>query len=247
MIEQGKFLEMLREIMEVARVQNNRISKDELSRLLGEVSLSEEQFESVYAYLAENKIEVEGFVYIPPKREVEIPEEEKVTKEDSIYLKMYKEELQEVEYLTKEEKEELLRELTAGEESNKQRLINGFLHDVLTIVQKHKNKGVTVEDLIQEGNISLVLAVNGLEELEEAVEEEYILTAIEDGIIAAIDEIKNEETEEDTIVAKANLIREAAKYLEEDFGRVPSVQELQEYTKIPQDEIRDILDLSKEQ
>ena len=247
MIEQGKFLEMLREIMEVARVQNNRISKDELSRLLGEVSLSEEQFESVYAYLAENKIEVEGFVYIPPKKEVEIPEEEKVTKEDSIYLKMYKEELQEVEHLTKEEKEALLRELTAGEESNKQRLINGFLHDVLTIVQKHKNKGVTIEDLIQEGNISLVLAVNGLAELEEAVEEEYILTAIEDGIIAAIDEIKNEETEEDTIVAKANLIREAAKYLEEDFGRAPSIQELQEYTKIPQDEIRDILDLSKEQ
>lgn len=246
MIEQGKFLEMLKEIMEVARVQNSRISKDELSRLLGEVLLSEEQFESVYAYLAENKIEVEGFIYVPPKKEAVIPEEEKVTKEDSIYLKMYKEELQEIEYLTKEEKEELLRELAAGEETNKQRLINGFLHDVLTIVQKHKNKGVTVEDLIQEGNIGLIMAVNGLAELEEGVEEEYVLKAIEDGVIAAIDEIKNEETEEDTIVAKANLIREAAKYLEEDFGRVPSVQELQEYTRIPQDEIRDILDLSKE-
>ena len=157
MIEQGKFLEMLKEIMEVARVQENRISKEELAKLLGDVELSEEQLESVYAYLAENRIQVEGFVYVPPKKEVEIPEEEKVSEEDSIFLKMYKEELQEVEHLSKEEKELFIQELAAGNDSNKQHLINGFLHDVITIVQKYKNKGVRVEDLIQEGNMWMFL------------------------------------------------------------------------------------------
>lgn len=244
MIEQEKFLEMLKEIMEVAKVQGNRISKDELARLLGDVELSEEQFESVYAYLAENKIEVDGFVYVPPKKEV--PEEEKVSKEDSIYLKMYKEELQEVEQLTKKEKEEILRELVAGEERNKQRLLNGFLHDVITIVQKYKNKGVRVEDLIQEGNMGLVMAVSELEGRMEALEESYLLDVIEHAIVTAIDEASTEESEEDAIVAKANLIREAAKYLEEDLGKVPSVQALEDYTKISQEEIRDILNLSKE-
>ena len=246
MIEQGKFLEMLKEIMEVARVQENHISKEELANLLGDVELSEEQFNSVYAYLAENKIQVEGFVYVPPKKEVEIPEEEKVTEEDSIFLKMYKEELQEVEHLTKDEKEVFLGELVRGEESNKQHLINGFLHDVITIVQKYKNKGVRVEDLIQEGNMGLVMAVNELEGVAEAVEEAYLLNVIEHAIVAAIDEESNEESEEDTIVAKANLIREAAKHLEEELGQAPSVKELQEYTKITEEEIRDILNLSKE-
>lgn len=246
MIEQGKFLEMLKEIMEVAKVQDNRISKEELAKLLGDVELSEAQFESIYAYLAENKIEVDGFVYVPPKKEVEIPEEEKVNEEDSIYLKMYKEELQEVEHLSKEEKEKFLAELVAGDEKNKQRLMNGYLHDVITIVQKYKNKGVRIEDLIQEGNMGLVMAVEELEGRMEALEESYLLDVIEHAIVAAIDEEANEESEEDTIVAKANLIREAAKYMEEDLGRAPSVQELEDYTKISQDEIRDILNLSKE-
>ncbi|MBR3771408.1 MAG: hypothetical protein IKL07_03985 [Clostridium sp.] len=246
MIDQAKFLEMLQEIMEVARVQENRITKDELASLLGETKLSEQQFESVYAYLAENKIEVEGFVYMPPKKEVEVPEEEKVNKEDSIYLKMYKEELQEVEHLTKEEKEAMLRELAQGEDKNSQHLINGFLHDVIAIAPKYKNKGVTIEDLIQEGNMGLMMAITELSSQTDAADEAYVLKAIEAAMVAAIDELANEESEEDTILAKANLIREAAKFLEEDFGHAPSVEELTNYTKLPQDEIRDILNLSKE-
>lgn len=245
MTDKGKFLEMLKEIMEVASVQNNRISKEELAKMLGEVELSDEQYQAVYAYLAENRIEVEGYIYIPPKKEVEIPEEEKVSIEDSLYLKMYKEELQEVEHLSKEEKEALIREVAAGKKDNVQRLINGYLHDVLTIVQKYKNKGVRVEDLIQEGNMGLIVTVDNLAKQEE-VSHDYLLKVIEDAIITAIDEIKNKESEEDAIVAKANLIREAAKYLEEDCGRAPSIPELEKYTKIPQDEIRDILNLSKE-
>ncbi|SET56627.1 sigma factor [[Clostridium] polysaccharolyticum] len=246
MIEQGKFLEMLKEIMEVAKVQENRISKDKLAKLLGDVELSEQQFEAVYAYLAENKIEVEGFVYVPPRKEIEVPEEEKATEEDSVFLKMYKEELQEVEHLSKEEKELFLQELSKGEDRNQKRLINGFLHDVITIVQKYKNKGVRVEDLIQEGNMAAVMAIDRLLESGEAVDEAYMLTVIEDAIVTAIDEETSQESEEDTIVAKANLIREAAKHLEEDMGRAPSVKELEDYTKISEEEIRDILNLSKE-
>lgn len=245
MTDKDKFLEMLKEIMEVASVQNNRISKEELAKMLGEVELSDEQYQAVYAYLAENRIEVEGYIYIPPKKEVEIPEEEKVSAEDSLYLKMYKEELQEVEHLSKEEKEALIREVAEGKEDNIQQLINGYLHDVFAIVQKYKNKGVRVEDLIQEGNMGLIVTVDNLAKQEE-VSDDYLLKAIEDAVITAIDEMKNKESEEDAIVAKANLIREAAKYLEEDGGRAPSIAELEKYTKIPQEEIRDILNLSKE-
>ena len=117
---------------------------------------------------------------------------------------------------------------------------------IQNIVQKYKNKGVRVEDLIQEGNMGLVMAVNELEGVAEAVEEAYLLNVIEHAIVAAIDEESNEESEEDTIVAKANLIREAAKHLEEELGQAPSVKELQEFTKITEEEIRDILNLSKE-
>lgn len=241
MIDQVKFLEMLKEIMEVARVQDNTITKQELEGLMGDVKLSDEQLESVYAYLAENKIEVAGFVYTPPK--AEIPEEEKISEEDSIFLKMYKEDLQEVERLDENEKAALLKELLLGNEDVKERILNGYLHEVIKVVQKHKNKGVKVEDLIQEGNLGLMTALQNVPDSFDE-DSDFLVTAIEDAIIAAIDENSEDSSSENTIVAKANLIREAAKYLEEDLGRAPGFAELAEYTKISKDEIRDILNLA---
>lgn len=241
MIDQVKFLEMLKEIMEVARVQDNTITKQELEGLMGDVKLSDEQLESVYAYLAENKIEVAGFVYTPPK--AEIPEEEKISEEDSIFLKMYKEDLQEVERLDDNEKAALLKELLLGNEDVKERILNGYLHEVIKVVQKHKNKGVKVEDLIQEGNLGLMTALQNVPDSFDE-DSDFLVTAIEDAIIAAIDENSEDSSSENTIVAKANLIREAAKYLEEDLGRAPGYAELSEYTKISKDEIRDILNLA---
>jgi len=241
MIEQGKFLEMLQEIMEVARVQDNTITKQELQSLLGDVNLSEEQMESVYAYLAENKIEVVGYVYNPPKKEV--PEDEKINEEDSVFLKMYKEDLQEVELLTEEERAVLLKELLQGNEDVKERILNAYLHEVIHVAQKHKNKGVKIEDLIQEGNLGLMAAMDDIPEELEA-EGDFLINAIENAVIAAVDLRSETKSSEDTIVAKANLIREAALYMEENLGRAPSFAELADYTKLSEEEIRDILNLA---
>ncbi len=246
MIEQGKFLELLKEIMEIAKTQDNVVTKEELKKLLGDVELSEQQMESVYAYLAENKITVQGFKYVPPTAEKEdIPKDEQISEEDSMYLKMYKEDLQKVAHLTEEVKEDMFRQLFSGDDYVKPQLLNALLHDVLEVAYKYKNKGVNMEDLIQEGNIGLMYAMEVLPENYEGSGMEYILEKIEAAVVAAVDEMKEDENYEDAIVAKANLIREAAKYLEEDLGRAPSVKELQEYTKIPEDEINDIIHLSK--
>ena len=69
MEEQLKFLEMLREIKEIGRAQQNKMSREEISRYLGENQLSGEKLEAVYQYLGENGIKVEGFEYIPAQKD----------------------------------------------------------------------------------------------------------------------------------------------------------------------------------
>ena len=61
-----------------------------------------------------------------------------------------------------------------------------------------------------------------------------------------IDETTTEKDWESTVLAKTNLLHEAAKYMTEEMGRVPTIEELSEYTKIAREEIKDIMGLSED-
>lgn len=67
MENQGKLIEMLQEMKEIAHSQNNYLTKNEIANYLGDTVLSKEQLQAVYHYLGENHIEVEGYVYIPDR------------------------------------------------------------------------------------------------------------------------------------------------------------------------------------
>ena len=71
MENQGKLIEMLQEMKEIAQSQNNYLTKNEIAKYLGDTVLSKEQLQAVYHYLGENHIEVEGYVYIPDRIEEE--------------------------------------------------------------------------------------------------------------------------------------------------------------------------------
>ena len=61
-----------------------------------------------------------------------------------------------------------------------------------------------------------------------------------------IDEMTESKDWESAMLAKTNLLHEAAKYMAEEMGRMPTVEELSEYTKISRDEIKDIMGLSED-
>ena len=61
MENQGKFLEILQEIKEIAGSQQNYLTKDEIKSYIGDEGLSEEKMQAVYHYLGENHITVEGY------------------------------------------------------------------------------------------------------------------------------------------------------------------------------------------
>ena len=147
---------------------------------------------------------------------------------------------------------EIYKKLSAGDEAVKTIVVESHLKRVVTLASKYKNRGVLLEDLIQEGNIALIEAVERLCGMTEMVSEngksssvkKEIDRAVRAHLIELVDEIQAENGWENTIVAKTNLIHEATKVLAEDLGRIANIHELAEYTKMAEEEIAEFAELS---
>ncbi len=244
MLDKSKFLEMLTSIVEIAGTQDNTLTQEEIKEYFKGMELEAEHYDHIYAFLAENQISVKGFLYTPPvKAEEDAGENE--SKEDSKFLKMYLEDLDSITRVSEGELEVLLKQLISGEESAQGPVTENWLFKVVDIARTFVGKGALLEDLIQEGNMGLLDGIQDLLGRKEEIDgAEYLKESIEKAMIDYIDELNDGEDWSSTIVAKTNLLGEAAKYLAEELGRVATIKELAEYTKIPEEEIEDILSLS---
>lgn len=249
MLDRSKFMEMLQSITEVAKVQDNRLTKEEIADYFSEMELEEAHFQHIYQYLGENGITVPGFLYKKVEEdEVEKDEQGQKNEEEekkSPVLSMYMEELSSLEAISEQEKTPLFLGVRNGDEEAKKRLFEGYLPVVVELANKYKGKGMLVEDLIQEGNLGLFEALEKVGEISNIDDADtFIVESIRQAMVEVIDEEIGENDWEETVLAKTGLISEAAKYLAEDMGRVATVKELAEFTKLTEEEITDILQLS---
>ncbi|MCI8409724.1 MAG: hypothetical protein HFJ09_10740 [Lachnospiraceae bacterium] len=246
MLDKSKFMEMLAAITEVAKVQENQITKEEIQEYFAGMNMEESQYQHIYQYLGENGVQIPGFVYKEYSKREEIEETKEETKEERpIALSIYMKELEEISGLSKEERTSLFLALRNKDEQAKSKLIEGYLPVVVEIARDYKDKGLPIEDLIQEGNLGLLQgleAVSTIANIEDV--DAFLQEHIKMAIAMVIDEEVGENDWETAMVAKTSLISEAAKVLAEDLGRVATVKELSDYTKIPIEEVKDILSLS---
>lgn len=249
MLDRSKFMEMLQSITEVAKVQDNRLTKEEIAEYFSEMELEEAHFQHIYQYLGENGITVPGFLY-KKVEEAEVEEAEQGEKNEeeekkSPVLSMYMEELSSLETISEQDKTPLFLGVRNGDEEAKKRLFEGYLPVVVELANKYKGKGMLVEDLIQEGNLGLFEALEKVGEISNIDDADtFIVESIRQAMVEVVDEEIGENDWEETVLAKTGLISEAAKYLAEDMGRVATVKELAEFTKLTEEEITDILQLS---
>lgn len=239
-MKQEEFLTILNKLKDLAENQDNTLELDQVKDALKEADLNDTEMDMVYAYLAENKIRVTGI-------SLEISSEEsELSFEDDRYLKMYLEELEELPDVTNEALTKAIIDVKNGNMDASQTIVNAFLMKVVDEAKKYTDHGMLLEDIIQEGNIGLLCGINTLEKVEKLEDtEDFLMEAVKMAILTAIDDSTEEANLEETIIAKVNLIQEAATLLEKDLGHAPSVQELADYTKMSYDEVNDIISLSK--
>lgn len=235
MAQETVFAEILEEVRKKARAQQNFITKTEVEEAFSALSLSAEQMEMVYDYLRQNKIGVDE----PVDADACLEEEEKN------YLDDYLETLRAIPKATDGEREAITLSAMAGDADAIKRLTELMLPEVPQIARLYTGQGVSLEDLIGEGNVALSLGVTMLGALEHADEAQGMLAkmmmdAMEDCIAASAAEEKSDRK----IADKVNKVADAANALKEDLRRAVTVEELMEESGLSRKAIEDAVRIS---
>lgn len=218
-----------------ARAQQNFITKSEVEEAFSALSLSAQQLEMIYDYLRQNKIGVDE----PADADDYLGEEEKN------YLDDYLEALQAIPKATDGEREAITLSAMAGDADAVKRLTEIMLPEVPQIAKLYTGQGVSLEDLIGEGNVALSLGVTMLGALEHADEAQGMLAkmmmdAMEDCIAASAAEEKSDRK----IADKVNRVADAANALKEELRRAVTVEELMEESGLSRKAIEDAVRIS---
>lgn len=261
MENQAKFMELMQEVREIVSAQGREITKEEIIRYFQGMDLTEQHYNAVYQYLFENGIKIRDFAGKIYEKNAEGDGKEdgqakavnqsskagrKLSQKDEKAIARYRQALQGIAGLEKEEEEKLLEQLAVAREKRiKEAYITGKQHFVVNMAKQYCGRGIPAEELIQEGNMGLLHAVARI--MDKEAEKPYAAMAekeIRQSMEAAIDRQISEKDWENTMLAKTNLLHGAAEYLAEENGRVPTKEELAEYTRIPVSEITELFRLS---
>ena len=243
----------LEQLMELAAKQEKNLNNEQILEIFGLNQLSPQQLQSLYEYLRIQGIRIQGADLAPmdigkaldPQEEQE--EEKKpviLEAEDEQCLKEYEEMLRQFPSEKEGEREALLLQAVTDVAGVQERLAQLYLKEILQYARKLWRQGIYIGDLIQEGNMSLLLA------LAEEMPEEGKAGWMEQRLLAGMESWVKEQTEQkyrdESMVEKVRKLEAAIRELSDDEEQKFSVEELAAYLDMDEEEIRAVLRLTSE-
>lgn len=258
MTDQNTFMEVLREVAEIIRTAEAPMSEEEIMAYFSDMELTDKQRALVLDYL-NNKAFDEDESVVNSEEMVDDKEAEDgqsridAAAENSKVLQAYMEDISLLETYEDEEIMKLYNRLFAGEEEVIEILSTVWLPKVLDVAKGYIDIHSKVEDLIQEGNIALLMRLNQLcgtpdcSDAEKSFKEieEGLSKAVEKGIMEYISEWDDAKQQENKLVGKLSLMHEASRFLEDENGEPPTISQLAAYTNMSVEEIRDLKEFIK--
>ena len=251
MADKLEFRNKLGGILALATEHDYKLTCEQVEKYFEEDALSKEQMELVFDYLQAQKVAVKGYVKSGGKV-VEAREEApriKLTQEEIGYLEEYQEDLRAIKPATQGELLEKFRGVVRGDTIAKGRVTELYLDKVVEIGKEMYHPEVFLGDIIQEGNVSLMLALESLLDIDEVgVEaiEEFLELEIRQGIQLLIEEMTELKNRDLKMIEQVENLEESISKLTEDLGRKVTVDELAIYTDMSEAEIMEILKLTGE-
>ena len=256
------FEEKLEKLLELARKKKNVLEQKEIIDFFHGEILSPEQLDQIDEYLENNKVDV-----LAPDEDLEIdPElflEEEDLEEEEIDVdhlelsmpegvniedpvRMYLKEIGEVPLLTPEEEIDLAKRMEMGDESAKKRLAEANLRLVVSIAKRYVGRGMQFLDLIQEGNLGLIKAVEKYDYSKGFKFSTYATWWIRQAITRSIaDQARTIRIPVHMVETINRLIRTSRQLLQE-LGREPLPEELAKKLDMPVDRVREIMKISQD-
>lgn len=256
------FEEKLEKLLELARKKKNVLEQKEIIDFFHGEILSPEQLDQIDEYLENNKVDV-----LAPDEDLEIdPElflEEEDLEEEEIDVdhlelsmpegvniedpvRMYLKEIGKVPLLTPEEEIDLAKRMEMGDESAKKRLAEANLRLVVSIAKRYVGRGMQFLDLIQEGNLGLIKAVEKYDYFKGFKFSTYATWWIRQAITRSIaDQARTIRIPVHMVETINRLIRTSRQLLQE-LGREPLPEELAKKLDMPVDRVREIMKISQD-
>ena len=261
----AKFSEKLVELLELAKKKKNVLEYQEISDFFKDSPLEVDQMEKVFDFLEasgvdvlritensgdelllDNDMDMDG---MEDEEEVELDKidlsvPEGVSIEDPV--RMYLKEIGKVSLLSADEEIELAKRMEKGDEAAKKRLAEANLRLVVSIAKRYVGRGMLFLDLIQEGNLGLIKAVEKFDYRKGYKFSTYATWWIRQAITRAIaDQARTIRIPVHMVETINKLIRVSRQLLQE-LGREPTPEEIAEEMDMPVDRVREILKISQE-
>ncbi len=256
---QAKFDEKLKSLLAVAKKKKNVLEYQEIIDYFADMSLGEEQIDKVLETLEQSGVDV-----LRITEEDDVDDEEIILTEDDEVdmenldlsipdgisiedpVRMYLKEIGKVPLLSAEEEIELAKKMESGDQEAKKRLAEANLRLVVSIAKRYVGRGMLVLDLIQEGNLGLIKAVEKFDYRKGYKFSTYATWWIRQAITRAIaDQARTIRIPVHMVETINKLIRVSRQLLQE-LGREPTPEEIAAEMNLPVERVREILKISQE-
>ena len=252
---QEKFQIKLRELLALAKKKKNMLEYQEISDFFSDMQLDAEQFEKILDFLEANNIDVlritdddvddEMLLDVDDEDEIEVEKidlsvPDGVSIEDPV--RMYLKEIGKVPLLSAEEEIELAKRMELGDQEAKKRLAEANLRLVVSIAKRYVGRGMLFLDLIQEGNLGLIKAVEKFDYRKGYKFSTYATWWIRQAITRAIADQAR------TIRIPVHMVEtiRVSRQLLQELGREPTPEEIAAEMNMPVERVREILKISQE-
>ena len=256
-----KFQAKLQGLLELAKKKKMVIEDTEIIRYFNdakEIELNLERMEQIFSFLESHNVDILTITEEDDDEELLLDDLEEDVDVDKIDIsvpdgvsiedpvRMYLKEIGKVPLLSAEEEIELAKRMEEGDEQAKQKLAEANLRLVVSIAKRYVGRGMLFLDLIQEGNLGLIKAVEKFDYRKGYKFSTYATWWIRQAITRAIaDQARTIRIPVHMVETINKLIRVSRQLLQE-LGREPTPEEIAEEMKMPVDRVREILKISQE-
>ncbi|WP_343209628.1 RNA polymerase sigma factor RpoD [Anaerolentibacter hominis] len=252
------FSQKMNELLQFAKKRKNVLELQEINDFLADTDLDAAKIESIIDFLEANGVDILRITdddFEEPDPDLLLEEEEPLEEIDlsvpdgvSIEdpVRMYLKEIGKVPLLSADEEIELAKRMEDGDQEAKRRLAEANLRLVVSIAKRYVGRGMLFLDLIQEGNLGLIKAVEKFDYRKGYKFSTYATWWIRQAITRAIaDQARTIRIPVHMVETINKLIRVQRQLLQE-LGREPSSEEIAEYTGLPVERVREIQKISQE-
>ena len=267
-MEQNEILQQkLKSLMEIGK-KNGKVTSKQLLNTLDAIDADEKQTEMIYDALEKAGIEIdvsdvaeiiESAEALLPDDSVlfsadigeQIPENETIEQaaEDSSLtdtVRMYLKDIGKISLLSTEEEIELAKSVAQGNTNAKNRMVEANLRLVVSVAKHYLGRGLQLMDLVQEGNLGLIKAVEKFDYTKGYKFSTYATWWIRQSITRAVADQSHTIRIPVHMVETINRVNRANRALVQELGREPTHAEISEYLNIPVEKIDEVMKVAQE-